>query len=87
MTSRTKQPDLPGVDREISELESKAMKYAAIRDQRQELTTKEVNLKAEIKAIMDKEKIEKYQHGKIDIRLVPEKIKVKVRVKNDVEDD
>lgn len=48
-----RQKDLPGMeDRKITAIENAAQDYAEIRDQRQELTTQEVELKTKLLKLM-----------------------------------
>jgi hypothetical protein len=84
---KAKQKDLPGVEKEITELQSKGMEYAAIRDERQALLQQEVVLKEELRALMKKHKKTKYSHKDVTIELVPEGEKVKVRIAKSKDDE
>jgi hypothetical protein len=55
--------------------------YADIRDQRQELNAKEVELKSKLISLMHKHKLENYEHDGVTIRLEVEEETVKVRVR------
>lgn len=81
------QKQLPGVDQEIEELQSKAVEYAAIRDERQALTQREVDLKKDLLALMKKHKKTKYNRGGVSIEIVTEEESVKVRIKKQKEAD
>ena len=86
--SKPKQDRLPGTeDAAIQELEAAAEEYAETRDQRQALLVEEVEQKAAILALMTKYKREHYEHNGITIDLVPEDIKVKVKIKKAKEDE
>ena len=67
-------------DPEIEELERLAESYAKIRDERQALTSEEVRLKNTLLAVMHSYKRTSYVHAGIEIKIVFEKEKVKVRV-------
>lgn len=73
---------LPGMeDAMITALHNSALEYAEIRDQRQELTTQEVDLKSKLIKLMHKHNKETYEYNGISITLVHEDETVKVRVK------
>jgi hypothetical protein len=73
---------LPGVsDAEIEALQDKAREYADIRDQRQALTTQEVNLKGELLKLMKKHHKEEYEYEDVQVKLVHEEETVKVRIR------
>lgn len=77
-----RQPRLPGMaDAKISSLHNAALDYAEIRDQRQELTTQEVDLKAKLIRLMHDNKKETYDYNGVHIELVHEDETVKVRIK------
>ena len=79
-----RQPRLPQMeDPEIEELESAAEEYAAIRDERMALTEKEVPLKAELIELMHKHDKTSYVHAGVDVKLIVESEKVRVRIKKD----
>jgi len=77
---KDREPDLPGIDREIKPLEVLAAAYAQIRDQRIALTEQEVALKREALALMHKLKKTRYHRDGVDIELVPGQEDVKVKV-------
>lgn len=75
-------------DPEISELENLAEEYATIRDKRQALTKREVELRGELLLEMKKHGRQHYHHAGIDITVVHENEKVKVKIsKGDSEED
>ena len=80
---KAEQPDLPGVDRKIDELQAKGLEYAGIRDERQALTAKEVKLKGELLELMKKYGLETYQHENIEMEIVHDKERVRVHVKKE----
>ena len=78
------QADLPGLeDRAIAELEAAAEEYAGIRDRRMALTEQEVECKEKLLALMHGHGKQTYIHGGIEIRVVAEKEKVRVRIHKD----
>src|SRR6266850_786549 len=77
-----RQPRLPGMqDAKISGLHNAALDYAEIRDQRQELTTQEVDLKQRLIKLMHDNSKETYDYNGVHIELVHEDETVKVRIK------
>jgi hypothetical protein len=83
---KAKQEDLPGMeDRKIAELEAAALEYAEGRDERMEMTKREVELKTKLIALMHKHGKTIYRCGDIEIEVVPEKEKIKVRVHKEKE--
>ena len=87
---KAKQEDLPGLEnREIKELNEAAQEYAAIRDERQALTLKEVALKADLLNKMHRRKMTDYVYEDIEIHVVTEEetVKVKIKKKKDDGDD
>lgn len=77
-----RQQRLPGMkDAKITALQNAAMDYAEIRDARQELTKKEVDLKARVMNLMHKHNKETYDYQGVHIELVHEQESVKVRIK------
>ena len=83
-----RQDQLPGMkDRKLSALHDAALSYAEIRDQRQALTKKEVELQGTLLALMHKAKREHYEYAGVVCDLVVEKEKVKVRVQKGKADD
>jgi hypothetical protein len=83
------QKDLPGMeDRKLADLVDSAEEYAKIRDKRQDLTKREVELKSDLLALMHKYKKKEYVFDGIEIRVVLEEETVKVKVtKPDAEDE
>lgn len=83
-----KQARLPGTeDSKIQELHDAASEYADIRDQRQQLTTQEVDLKAKLLKAMKKHKKTEYDFDGVHIELVTEEETVKVRIKKASDDE
>lgn len=73
---------LPGMeDQKIEGLHNAAAEYAEIRDQRQQLTTQEVELKAKLLRLMKQHKKTEYDFEGVHIELVTEEETVKVRIK------
>lgn len=80
------QPRLPSMeDSAITELNQAALDYAEGRDERMEMTKQEVELKTKLIALMHKHGKTVYKYEDIEIELVPEGEKVKVRIKKDKE--
>ena len=83
-----RQEVLPGVgDVKIAAIENAALDYAEIRDQRQELTKKEVDLKQRLLELMHAKDITEYKRNGISVKVVLEQENVKVRVKDEDELD
>ena len=83
-----RQQQLPGVeDRKIFAIENAAMAYAEIRDERQDLTKREVELKADLLRLMHKLGRTEYKRDGISVTVVMEEENVKVRVKSADEPD
>ena len=81
-----RQDALPGMENaKIKAIEDAAMDYAEIRDQRQELTIQEVDLKTKLLDLMHKNGKTEYKRGNISISIIPEGEKVKVRVREEAE--
>ena len=81
-----RQTSLPGMgDNKIVAIENAALDYAEIRDERQALTVREVELKTKLIGLMHKAEKVEYKRNGILVRLVPEGENIKVRVKS--EDD
>ena len=79
-----KQSRLPSMeDPEIEALEEAAEDYADIRDQRQELTVEEVRLKTELLDLMHSHKKTEYNHNGVNIKVIIESEKVRVRIKKE----
>lgn len=75
------QKDLPGMEeRELKDLEEKAHEYFKIRNKRQDLTRREVELKTDMLGLMKKHKKRDYERDGIEIHVVTETEKVKVRI-------
>jgi hypothetical protein len=80
-TKRAKQKDLPGMEaRRIGELDQAALDYAQGRDERMEMTKQEVELKTVLIALMHRFGKKTYKYEDIEIELVPEGEKVRVRI-------
>lgn len=76
-----RQEPLPGMeDRAIQELQDAALSYAEARDERMELSKQEADCKSRVLAIMKKHGKTVYRHDNIYVELIPEDVKVKVRV-------
>lgn len=69
-------------DRKIAALESAALTYADIRDQRMGWTKQEVDAKKKVQQLMHDQKRTHYERGNIEIDLVPEGEHVRVRVRD-----
>ena len=77
-----KKQNLPGMeDRAIEALESAAIDYAEVRDERIALNAREVQLKGLLLGLMKQHKRERYENDAVSIRLVHEKETVKVKIK------
>jgi len=77
-----RQEVIPGIgDQKIAAIENAALDYAEIRDERQELTAKEVKLKERLMDLMHNKGLKEYKRGGISVKLVPEGENVKVRVR------
>lgn len=86
-TKRAKQKELPGMeDRRIADLDQAALDYAEGRDERMEMTKKEVELKTALIGLMHKHSKKTYTYNGISVELVPEGEKVKVRVAKEKDD-
>jgi len=85
--AKAKQEELPGMeDREIIDLVTAARKYVDVRDDRQQLTLKEVELKSELLTLMKRHKKKEYIHDGIEIRVVAEEETIKVRIHKEKEE-
>lgn len=81
---KPKQARLPQMDDpQIEELESLAESYADVRDQRLALTPQEKKLKDDLLAAMKRNHKQLYRRDGIEIEIVPEGEKVKVRLKKE----
>jgi hypothetical protein len=77
-----RQEVLPGVgDVKIAAIENAALDYAEIRDERQELTTKEVDLKKKLLDLMHAKGLKDYKRNGISVKVQVEEETVKVRVR------
>ena len=75
------QGDLPGMEeREIADLEAKAHEYLKIRNKRQDLTKREVELKTDLLGIMKRHKRRDYTRDGIEIHIIVEQEKVQVKI-------
>jgi len=82
-----RQDALPGIgDEKITAIENAALDYAELRDQRQELTKQEVELKGKLIDLMHAKKLTEYKRNGISVKLVVEEESVKVRVKEEGEE-
>jgi hypothetical protein len=80
--AKERQQRLPGTgDAKLADLHQSALDYADIRDQRQVLTTSEVELKDKLLQLMHKYKKEEYVYEDVHIKLVHEEETVKVKIK------
>ncbi len=86
-SSKPEQPDLPGVERKIDDLQAKGLEYAGIRDERQELLKQEVKLKGELLDLMKKNQLEKYEYENVSMEIVHDKERVRVHIKKEDEDE
>lgn len=78
-----KQADLPGMeDRQIAELEEKAIEYAGIRDKRMALTPQEHALQEELLGLMKKYKKTVYTHRGVKLTVVAKEERVKVKIED-----
>jgi hypothetical protein len=82
-----RQEVLAGIgDAKIAAIENAALDYAELRDQRQELTRQEVDLKKKLIDLMHKKELKEYKRNGISVKLVVEEEGVKVRVKESEDD-
>lgn len=82
------QPQFPTMDdAKIKEIETAALAYAEGRDARMAATEEEVRLKGQIIDAMHKHDKKEYRRGNIYIKLLIEKEKVKVKIKDEVVDE
>src|SRR6185312_14723044 len=83
-----RQPRLPGMaDAELESLHEAALSYAEIRDQRQELTQQESELKGQLLSLMHKHRKDHYEYNGVVVDFVVEQETVKVRVKKHKDGD
>ena len=79
-----RQNPLPGMeDGKLQAIENAALDYAELRDERQALTVKEVELKQKLIDLMHKHEKTEYKRNGISVKLVVEQEGVKVRVKDE----
>lgn len=82
-----RQEALPGLeDRAVKALDTAAMDYEDVKQERMKLTAQESSLKEEVRRLMHKQGKTHYKHGRIEVELEPEGEKVKVRVKDENEE-
>lgn len=78
---RAEAQDLPGMtDRKIKPLHDKAKEYVALRDQRMALGAQEVEAKGQLLDLMHAHKKENYICEGIEITIISEQEKIKVKV-------
>lgn len=88
MVSKKDQKDLPGMEqRNIEELDAKCKEYAKVRDKRQDLTRREVELQADLLGLLKKHKISNYDYDGVHARIVIEAEKVKVKIDRDEDEE
>ncbi|MFH0851572.1 MAG: hypothetical protein V1876_02380 [Candidatus Peregrinibacteria bacterium] len=88
MARKAKQEDLPGMaERRIEDLHKAALDYVSIRDERMELTEKEVEAKGEVLDLMNKHKRDSYTCEGVEIVFVPGEPTVKVKVHKSADED
>ncbi len=81
MSRKGEQKDLPGMtNRRIEDLHAKALEYAAIHDERMELSKKESDLKGELLSLMHKHKKNSYILEGVEIYIENSEETVKVKV-------
>jgi hypothetical protein len=84
---RPEQNELPGIEKKIKEIHEKGLQYAAVRDERMQLTQQEVKLQGELLELMKKHELTRYQVEDVEMEIVPVKERVKVRIKKDEEEE
>lgn len=83
-----RQKALPGMENtKIAAIENAALDYAEIRDQRQELTKQEVDLKTKLLNLMHAQGKTEYKRAGITVSITPEGEKVRVRVRAAEDED
>lgn len=85
-----RQQQLPGVeDNKLAAIENLAMDYAEIRDQRQELSKRESELKQDLLKLMHKLNRKEYKRDGISVivEVEEETVKVRVRAEKEAEED
>jgi hypothetical protein len=82
-----RQQIIPGVgDEKIAAIENAAFDYAEIRDERQALTVKEVDLKKKLLDLMHKKELTEYKRNGISVKVILEQENIKVRVRESEDD-
>jgi hypothetical protein len=82
-----RQEVLAGIgDAKIQAIENAALDYAEIRDERQALTVKEVDLKKKLLDLMHKKELTEYKRNGISVKVILEQENVKVRVRESEDD-
>jgi hypothetical protein len=85
---KPKQAELiPDIDRKLQDLEDAAEAYRDVRDERAQLTIKEVDAKATLLSLMKKHRKTEYRRAGIHIWIVVEEESVKVKIDPPAEDD
>lgn len=83
-----RQRSIPGMeDTKIASIENKAFDYAELRDERVALSAKEVELKKKLIEAMHNAGKDVYKRNGVSVKLTIEKEGVKVRVKEDDNED
>ena len=78
---KPRQARLPGTeDNKIQEIETAALDYVEVRDERMEMIKKEKTAKDSLLATMHKNGKTTYRCGEIDIAIIPEGEKLKVKI-------
>ncbi len=86
--AKPRQARLPGTENpKIEALHGAAEEYAEIRDRRQELTKEESALKQSLLATMKKHHKTVYKYNGVEVRVIAENEKVKVRITKPQVDD
>lgn len=81
---KPKQARLKGMeDPKIAELEGLAEDYVEVRDERQALTPREVQLKNDLISAMERHGKASYVHAGVEIKVLVESKKLKVRIRKD----
>lgn len=81
-----KPKQVPLIETEIRELEKLAEEYADYRDERMKLGAQEVELKDKLLGAMHKHGKKDYVHGDVEIHVVAEEEKVKVKIRKPKEE-
>lgn len=77
---------LPGMeDPVLEDLEEAAIRYAQVRDERMALTKKEVDMQELLLNLMKRHKKTSYLRDGVELKVVAEKEKVRVRIKKEEE--